>query len=233
MRKGSLKLAPYKYPTKQELLNLISNQEDNFIERKLESVKDKDIRKTIVAFANSVPEPKIAVLFIGVSNDGLIQGVTNPDNFQKRIRDICENDCYPPIDFKTEVLEKDNKSIVAVIIPPSKDRPHFSGLPYIRKGSESVKAPRELFEEMIASRNSKTYEILKWKDKLVTVINENTLETSSSYYAYAHKVEGCTAHSVQLFNINSHKHISIPLEDIKLCKDRKRRDRLKIIKKSQ
>lgn len=221
------------YPTREELLTRLSNREDNFVERKLESVKDEELRRTIVTFANSIPEPRMAVAFFGVHNDGAIQGVANPDKLQKRIRDICDNVCYPPVNVKMEVLEKDNKSIIAVIIPPSDDRPHFSGPAFCRKGSQSLKTSKELFDEIVACRNSKTYAILKWKDKDVTVVTDDIIDKGSNYYDYFHKVEGCTAHCVQLFEPTTGQSKSIPLEHLDLAFDTKRANRLKIIIKAQ
>ena len=55
-----------------ELLARLNNKEDNFTERKLESAGSYEFRKTIVAFANSVPENQTGILFIGVRNDGTV-----------------------------------------------------------------------------------------------------------------------------------------------------------------
>lgn len=55
------------------------------------------------------------------------------------------------------------------MIPGSAERPHFAGLSYVRKGSETRKASEEEFDELIAKRNSKTREILKWKGRKITV----------------------------------------------------------------
>ena len=52
-------------------------------------------------------------------------------------------------------------SIVAVEVSLSKDRPHFSGPAYVRKGSQTVAASREMFEDLIASRHDKARVILR------------------------------------------------------------------------
>ena len=51
--------------TREELLKRLKDHEDNFTERKLEGAKSAELRKTLVAFANSVPEGRLAILFIG------------------------------------------------------------------------------------------------------------------------------------------------------------------------
>ena|SRR5260370_41689791 len=43
---------------------------DNFTERKPKGAKRDELRRTIVAFANSVSEAQSGVLYIGVLNDG-------------------------------------------------------------------------------------------------------------------------------------------------------------------
>lgn len=149
------------HPTKQELLNRIGDFEDNFTERKPDSANDREIRKTIVAFANSSPEGRTAVLYVGIGNDGEVLGVQSPDSQQKRISRICSEDCYPPIIPVMEVIEKGGRNIVAVILKRSNDRPHFSGPAFIREGSKSIVASRQLFDEMVTSRLSKPHEILE------------------------------------------------------------------------
>jgi len=101
----------------------------------------------------------MAVLYIGISDNGEIEGVSNPDSTQKKVKDICK-DCYPPITFSSEVLKVNDKPVVAVMVSPSNNRPHFSGPAYVRRGSASVEASEEIFNELIIGRLSKSHEIL-------------------------------------------------------------------------
>ena len=111
-------------PESTAFLKRVRNFEDNFTERKPETVKDGDIRKAIVAFANSVPPDRTGLLCIGVSDDGEIQGVSNPDKFQKRLRQIC-GDCYPPIKYGVEVVPVDGKQVAVVVPTTLLARQHF------------------------------------------------------------------------------------------------------------
>ena len=45
--------------------------EDNFVERKPQSVKAHELRQTLVAFSNTLEERQTAVLFIGVDDNGI------------------------------------------------------------------------------------------------------------------------------------------------------------------
>jgi hypothetical protein len=78
-----------------DLLRRLKDPEDQFTERKLEGVGAREFRKTIVAFANSVPEGQVALLFVGVGHRGAIEGVNNPDSLQETIRLICHGHPAP------------------------------------------------------------------------------------------------------------------------------------------
>jgi hypothetical protein len=70
-----------------------------------------------------------------------------------------------------KIVRENGRQALAFIIPGSELRPHFAGLSYVRKGSETREASEEQFNSLIAQRNSKTSRILSWKDKKITVVN--------------------------------------------------------------
>lgn len=151
----------------RDLLARLTNFEDHFVERKTASDK-KDWLKTVAAFANSTPIDYPAVLFIGVRNNGSIEETGNLDKLQQTLSEILA-EAYPPIPTFAKVLEKDGKQFLAVIVPGSGNRPHFSGPAYIRVKSETRKASEEQFAELIVQRNSKARYILDWKGKTISV----------------------------------------------------------------
>ena len=141
--------------------------EDNLLEKKLESDL-KDLLKTLVAFSNSIKPGHKAVILIGEKDDGNIQGVSNPDNIQKKIRQEA-NKIYPPILWNSFVYENNGMKCVRVEIEYSGELPHFGGPAWIRKGSESVIASDEMFQQLIDTKTSMVFEISKWQNKTVTV----------------------------------------------------------------
>lgn len=205
---------------RNELTKKLSDHEDNFTERKPEGANRSELRATMVAFANSIPEAREAVLFLGITNDGEPIGVRNPDTLQKTIRQIAEQDCYPPVTYSIEVLEVSGKAVLAIVIGPSENRPHFSGPAFVRKGSENVAATPELFEELIASRNAKTGAILRGRGKLVTVIAHKILGSTKrigdSKYRARHEciVEDCDAHVVRLFEPSKENYLAEPIDKV-------------------
>jgi predicted HTH transcriptional regulator len=153
--------------TDADLLLRLTNYEDHFVERKT-SGESKDWLKTIVGFANSAPIGFPAVLYIGVRDGGEIEESVNLDSMQKTLGKKLE-DAYPPIYYMTKVLVKDGQQFLAVIVPGSEGRPHFAGPSYVRIGSETKVASEQQFDNLIAQRQSKAYEVLKWKGRPIAV----------------------------------------------------------------
>jgi Putative DNA-binding domain len=223
--------------TRQELLKILDRSEDNFVERKPARANAKEIRQTLVAFANSVPEGREAVLFIGVHDNGSIEGCPSPDSTQKLIADICSQQCYPPIAFKCEVLEE-HQNVVAVMVPVSRDRPHFSGPAFVRKGATSKAASREMFDELVYSRTSKVAALLKLRDAhaVITVVGighklgaVDQISDRNYKEAAECKVIGCDPHSVHLFKIGSHLNFSEPLDHVHVSHDHEKHRTMLVI----
>ena len=153
--------------TRKELIDRLSLHEDSFVERKLEG---GDYKPTLVAFANSVPEGREAVLYLGVRDDGEVAGVSNPDTLQKKIQRFCAESCYPPLSYTAELLPRDGKVLLAIVITSSKERPHFSGPAWTRRGSQNIRADAETYDHLVTSRHTKAAELLKYLGKQVTVL---------------------------------------------------------------
>jgi hypothetical protein len=219
------------------LIARLKNHEDNFVERKPEGVNASEIRQSVIAFANSVPVGTTAVLFMGIHNDGRIQGVENPDKLQKTVREQCERVCYPPVAFSTAVLDIEGKAVVAVVVPPSQNKPHFSGPAFVRRGSESVAASPELFEELIASRNDKVAAIFRMRNALVSVICiqhklGSTEQIADTRYRALSEcvVESCTPHIVRLKDIGSDRYVTEPIENVAVSYDEERHRPMLIVR---
>jgi len=220
----------------QDLMNRLDNAEDNFVERKPGNPKRDDIRKTAVAFANSLPDGRTGVLFIGIRNDGRIEGVPNPDKLQKTVREVCEQDCYPPISFATEVLNTPDRPVLAVVVTSSSNKPHFAGPAYVRRGSESVAASPEVFDALVHSRNSKCAAVLKLKGQVVSVLSlRHKLEVArhvagSGYREGAEcQVLAADAHTVRFQILGSGRMVTEPLEHVKVSYDEEKHRPLLVV----
>lgn len=170
------------------------------------------------------------MLFIGVHDKtGEALGVGNTDQLQKRVRDAAQGDCFPPIAFTAEVLTVNDKTVVAVVVPHSSGKPHFSGPAYVRVGSESPKASPQMYEELILSRNDKAREIHRHKNNVLTVLGigyklgSNKPLPDKSYREMREcRLEACTAHLVTLVDISSGDRFSEPLAHVMVTHDHER-----------
>src|SRR6516165_8527109 len=126
-------------PDMQDLLARMKRFEDNFVERKPLGDR-KDWLKTAVAFANSTPDGKYAIMYLGVTERGEIQEHDdNLDTVQKTLRKEIEK-AYPTIEYICLVIEENGRLALAVVFPQSNKQPHFAGPAYVRIGSESIPA---------------------------------------------------------------------------------------------
>src|SRR6266700_7682873 len=102
--------------------------ENSFVERK--TVRDKGgWLRTAVAFANSTPIDYPAVLFVGINDDGTLETVPPNHDWEKQQKTVTEelSRAYPPLYFLPKILRDAGKEFLAVIIPGSSLRPHFTG----------------------------------------------------------------------------------------------------------
>ena len=211
--------------TRDQLLQMIGRSEDNFVERKPAKGDPRQFRRTIVAFANSVPEGRCAVLFIGVRDDGTVEGCPNPDEQQKAVRSAC-SDCYPPIDYRAEALDVDGKQVVAIVVPASSSRPHFAGTAFVRQGSESITAPAEMFDALVHSRNSKVAALQKLVGHVCSVIGlghrlgDTRRDVGRDYREGGDGlVLAVDPHTIRIQMLGSGTFINEPLEHVTLTRD--------------
>lgn len=219
----------------ESLLQRLRNPEDNLTERKPAGVNAAEIRRTLVAFANSVIGSEEAILFIGVSDEGGIQGVPSPDKLQKTVREQCEKICHPSIVVRIEVLAVEGKQVLVVAVPESLSRPHFSGPAFIRRGSESVSASEDSLAELLDRRISKVAAILDMRGGPITVVSirhrlGSTRPVPSGRTVHECQVVSCTAHVLRLHDISQGITVSEPLANVEQIYDEKKHRHMLIVR---
>jgi len=204
----------------EELISRLRNPEDHFVERKSAS-DSKDWLKTVVAFANSVPVGYPAVLFIGAKNDGSIEAGADLDSLQRSFS-VKMNSAFPRIYYLPKLLAVDSDRCLAVVVPGSALRPHFAGLSYVREGSITREASERQFQVMIAERTSKAYEVLKWKEKKVTIDFMRTGAHVESMGPVRHQMDAvisdCNQHFL-MFRQGAAPGQAVPLSRVDLSYD--------------
>lgn len=196
-----------------DLLGRMKNFEDHLVERKVVS-DEKDWKKTAVAFANSVPVGLPAVLFIGVRNSGEIETPQrNLEEVAKKFNSKMAT-VYPRIFYVPKIVSENGLQALAVIIPGSDLRPHFTGLSYVRRGLETFEASDTQFEELIAQRNSKAATILKWQGKNVTVF----LRSGDSEVPWPNSsvLTACNQFYLSLQRVPQESETSFPLSRVEI-----------------
>jgi hypothetical protein len=100
-------------------------------------------------------------------------------------------------------------------------RPHFSGLAYVRRGSETFDASEQQFDELIAQRNSKAARILQWKGKNITVF----VRTADSEIPWPKSttLEDCNQFYVTIQAVPHEPSSSFPLSRIEINFDNLRK----------
>ena len=157
-----------------------------------------------------------AILFIGVRNNGDIEEGTNLDSLQRTLSEKLAV-VYPPIYYLPKILQHDGKQFLPVIVPGSENRPHFSGQSYVRVGSETKKANESQYVELLAQRQSKAFEILKWKNQDITM--ERTYTGRTTKFPSVVKVAGCNSFYVTLLQGND--PVSFALTKVEISYDDK------------
>jgi len=99
--------------TKLELLEIIRNGENSYIEFKLDSINPNDLAEVFVGFANSDG----GKVLLGVDDNGDIIGIAR-DNIEEWIINICRNNCEPGIIPLIEMIEVEpTKKVMVIMIP--------------------------------------------------------------------------------------------------------------------
>jgi len=139
-----------------ELLEVIDNGENFYIEFKEEQIKPKDLGEEIVAFANS----EGGTILIGVSDDKRILGI-NDIKIEEKIMNICRNNVIPNIIPNFEIVNINCKNVVILTIAKGLSKPYYTvdNKYYIRVGTTKRIASREELLRLFEGNGSLHFDI--------------------------------------------------------------------------
>lgn len=158
--------------------------ENEYIEYKREVTES--IKKEVLAFVNTSG----GSVYIGVSDDGTILGIENPDEAMLQVgnmlRDAIHPDAMMFVQIHTEI--KETKNILHIKVAEGSNKPYYlkkyglrpSGV-YVRQGSASVQASSEQIRQMIKAADGDAFE------DNVSLNQELTFQKSSKVFA-AHEL---------------------------------------------
>jgi len=148
---------------KQEVIELIANGENSYVEFKEDSADNKVLAREIVAFSNL----KGGRVFLGVDDFGNIVGLTRSDN-EERVMNICSDLIRPIIDPVYYDITIDEKKVGVIEVEMGcnkpyylKDKPAKANRYYKRYGStvREVKERDEL-QRLLQSSGNLHFELL-------------------------------------------------------------------------
>ena len=132
----------------------------------LKSVIVEDMKKEIVAFANS----EGGTLYIGINDQGEVIGVEDADGVMLQasnmIRDSIKPDVTTFVNYAHEQIEQ--KDIIKITVQKGTDSPYYiakKGLRpegvYVRQGASSVPASDHAIRRMIKETDGDTFEVMR------------------------------------------------------------------------
>jgi predicted HTH transcriptional regulator len=127
--------------------NLIAEGEHQQLDFKFEITDARRIARTLVAFANTDG----GRLLIGVKDNGAIAGMRSDEEFYM-VESAAKMYCKPVVDFSLKEWTVKGKKVLEIIIPKSRERPHYAAhkdgkwLVYIRVGDQNLLANRILLK---------------------------------------------------------------------------------------
>lgn len=140
-----------------QLLERIRRGEDLHTEFKQMDVHADDLSAALVAFANTDG----GQLIFGVTNDGRITGVDDPDRLIQRLDQIAYQNCEPPITIVQETIRtEDGRIVVVVNVPKGDQRPYRTsrGDFFVRTSSGRRRASRQELLRLFQSAESLYYD---------------------------------------------------------------------------
>lgn len=179
-------------PTGDEssLLRLIDEGEHQRQDFKFRIDSSVKIAKTLSAFANT----EGGRLLIGVKDNGKITGV-DPEEEYYMIQGAADLYCKPPVQFSSKVYESEQKLVLEIHVPSSKDKPHFAKedgrwIAYVRQDDENFTANRVLLTYLRDKRPNQRKSLMAYgpHERLLFDLLSEENEISLSKFARKAKI---------------------------------------------
>jgi predicted HTH transcriptional regulator len=137
----------------KRILNLIEKGEGLNVEFKQRFSSHEKIAKELIAFANT----RGGVILFGVDDDRSIYGIDSEKSVHYLVNEAAEKFCEPRVDINVFNIELENKEVLAVEVPESRNKPHRlqdykkeidlnESQVYLRVNDKSVLASKEMIK---------------------------------------------------------------------------------------
>ena len=138
------------------MLRVIKGGEDTYLELKVRFSNVDKLIAEIIALANTDGG---AIVF-GVNDQLRIEGVDDPEDVEKQLRDICANQIQPPVLPWINKVAFDNGKRIVVLELTNTNRPHrtLDDRFFIREGAIKREATREELSRLYAETHLTRFE---------------------------------------------------------------------------
>ena len=142
-----------------EIKNLIGEATEYDKKQLLEVKKPKSWCKSVSAFANTLG----GALIFGISNNGEILGLKDPDGDAEKISELIKNRLDPIPEFKLRFHKEDEKVLLILDVFKGEETPYYysgDGVleAYVRMGNESVKATSTELKRLVLRGKNTSYD---------------------------------------------------------------------------
>ncbi len=163
--------------TEESLRDILADGENMYVEFKEKLDNPNSLASEIVAFLNS----EGGRIFFGIYDNGEVCGISDFNNLEEKIVNICRNNCVPGT---TPPIKKKNfkgKTVMVVEIEKGKDKPYKTKQNYyfIRVGSTKRRASREELSRLFQSSGLLHYDEMPVP---TSTVNDIDIETVRKYY---------------------------------------------------
>lgn len=178
--------------TLSDAQRLIARGENGTVEFKRKIRHPEKVIKELVAFANTDG----GYLFVGVSDDGQLNGLPFPDDDIYALNQAISNYCRPQMEYEVETIALNEKNkIVVYHVPSSTRKPHYTrGVEegkqvYVRLADRSIKASKQVSEILERRRKNKDirFHFGDTERQLMHYLEENQQITLEEFKALAKK----------------------------------------------
>lgn len=147
----------------------------------LKEILTQDIKKEIIAFANT----NGGIIYIGISNEGIVKGVENADQVMESISSMIHDAIKPDLTMLTSITKiiEGNFNIVCIKVGKGINKPYYlsdKGLKpngvYIRNGITSIPSTDEMIRKMIYETNVYSFE------NEISINQELTFDYATKYF---------------------------------------------------
>ena len=139
----------------------------------LKEIVVEDIKKEVVAFANSDG----GTVFIGIADNGSVVGVDDPDGAMQQVSNMVRDSIKPDVTMFVhyEMNTMEGKKVLAVEVQRGTERPYYlskKGLRpegvYVRQGTSSVPATSTAIRRMIKDTDGDSFEAMRSLEQNLT-----------------------------------------------------------------